>query len=639
MPDEMTPSRDLVGQRAMAELLVRARVIDAASAERALAHAVANASPLEAVVVAMGMARRIDVYRTLADEWRIPFADLNREALDDDLASRFAPDELVTEGWFPMRRGGNGRFLVATTQAPTDAWRAYVEERLDGPVDFLATTLWDVKVGLLRATRRPLLDSASMGLWARDPLLSARAVLIRRQKFGLYATLLVAAAALLMWPRTALATLSTLIAAGFLASVAFKFVVCLRGARLEREEGITAADVAALDDESLPTYTVLVPVFREANVVADLVANLAALDYPKEKLQILLLLEEDDTETREAAIAARPPETITFVTVPRGHPQTKPKACNIGLSLASGELLVIYDAEDRPDPDELKKVVVAFRRGDPRLVCVQAALNYWNVTDNALTRMFTLEYSFWFDYMLPGLESLNLPIPLGGTSNHFKTEALRELGGWDPFNVTEDADLGIRASALGYTVGVVNSTTYEEANNHYGNFVRQRSRWIKGYLQTLLVHARQPGTLVRRAGLRQTAGFALLVGGTPLSFLCVPPLYALFGLSLFVSPETLEPYFPSWVLWISLLNLLVGNVLMVYVSMMGAFKRRRFGLVAWGALNPFYWLLHSIAAYKALWQLIRKPHYWEKTVHGLSPAHASVAVVDARRADETLGAL
>ena len=258
---------------------------------------------------------------------------------------------------------------------------------------------------------------------------------------------------------------------------------------------------------------------------------------------------------------------------------------------------------------------------------MQAALNYCNATDNWLTRMFTLEYSFWFDYMLPGLDRLRLPIPLGGTSNHFRTRGLRMLGGWDPFNVTEDADLGIRAAALGRTVGVINSTTYEEANRAPGNWVRQRSRWIKGYMQTLLVHLRRPGALLRTAGLRQTAAFALLVGGTPATFLFTPPLYVLFAVSLILPPSKLAGLFPGWVLWVSLVNLLVGNGLMIYVSMMGAFKRRRYELVLWALLNPVYWLLHSAAAYKALWQLVTKPHYWEKTVHGLS--HAAHRLPDA----------
>ena len=201
---------------------------------------------------------------------------------------------------------------------------------------------------------------------------------------------------------------------------------------------------------------------------------------------------------------------------------------------------------------------------------------------------------------------------------HFRTAVLKQAGGWDAYNVTEDADLGIRASALGYRVGVVNSTTMEEATSRMGIFVGQRSRWIKGYMQTALVHARQPIRLARTIGLRRFASFALLIGGTPITFLGVIPFTALTVLAFFIPWGALSIAFPAVVFWLCLLNFLIGNGLMVYLNMMGPYKRGTFWLVAWALLNPVYWLLHSVAAYKALWQLITKPHYWEKTEHGLS---------------------
>jgi glycosyltransferase XagB len=249
---------------------------------------------------------------------------------------------------------------------------------------------------------------------------------------------------------------------------------------------------------------------------------------------------------------------------------------------------------------------------------VQASLNYFNATENVLTRMFTLEYSYWFDYMLAGLDAADLPIPLGGTSNHFRTDALTALGGWDPYNVTEDADLGIRASALGYRVGVINSTTMEEANTSVPNFIRQRSRWIKGYMQTSLVHARRPIALLREIGPKRFASFVLLIAGTPATFLGVIPL-SLLTVVIFVMPtDFFSAIFPVWLLWICLGNFLIGNAVMVYLSMMGPYKRGAFNLTLWAVVNPLYWLLHSFAAYKGLWQLITKPHYWEKTEHGLT---------------------
>ena len=232
--------------------------------------------------------------------------------------------------------------------------------------------------------------------------------------------------------------------------------------------------------------------------------------------------------------------------------------------------------------------------------------------------MFTLEYSYWFDYLLPGLETLDLPIPLGGTSNHFRTDRLRELGGWDPFNVTEDADLGIRASQRGYTVGVINSTTYEEANCQLKNWIRQRSRWIKGYMQTWLVYNRHPWKYLKQLGLKSWLAYQFLIGGTVVTFLISPVLWVLLIYWSVTRAYWLESLFPGWVLYISLFNLSISNALGLYLNMVAVFRRRYYELLLYALLNPIYWQLHSIAAYMALWQLFVKPFYWEKTIHGLS---------------------
>lgn len=459
---------------------------------------------------------------------------------------------------------------------------------------------------------------AAEGLADSDPMRSAKTVLSRAQSVGVAILLIAIACLTVARPLWVLNAAVVLFSLAFLAATAFKFIVAVRGARYDVIERISPQRLASLRNEALPVYTVLVPVFHEANIVGQLVRNLGALDYPAEKLEVLILTEEEDQETRDAIAAANPPENFQVVIVPAGQPQTKPRACNVGLMLARGDYLVIYDAEDRPDPDQLKKALVGFQDGGERVAVVQAALNYFNDRENALTRMFTLEYSYWFDYMLPGLDHDHLPIPLGGTSNHFRVDALNKLGGWDPYNVTEDADLGIRASALGYRVGVIDSTTMEEANTSIPNFIRQRSRWIKGYLQTSLVHARQPRRLIREIGFGRFLAFALLIAGTPITFLAVLPFYALTVISLLLPPDILSQVFPVAVLWIGLLNFVIGSALMVYLCMMGPYKRGAFHLVPWALLNPLYWVLHSIASYKALWQLIRKPHYWEKTEHGLT---------------------
>jgi cellulose synthase/poly-beta-1,6-N-acetylglucosamine synthase-like glycosyltransferase len=413
---------------------------------------------------------------------------------------------------------------------------------------------------------------------------------------------------------------------GFLAAVAFKLVTALAGWRSVRR-GVVAAGARIPDDE-LPVYTVLVPVFHEANIVNGLVEHLRELDYPQEKLEILLLMEEEDTETLEAARAAQPPDIVKFVVVPKGRPQTKPRACNMGLVFSHGEFLVIYDAEDRPEPGQLREAVAAFRAGGEELVCVQARLNYFNARENLLTRMFTLEYSWWFDYMLPGLDALRLPIPLGGTSNHFRTAVLRRLGGWDAWNVTEDADLGLRAAAEGYTVGVIPSTTYEEACGRYWPWIRQRTRWIKGYMQTALVHTRRPVETARAAGVRGVVGLLLLVLGTPVIFLLAPIMWliTLVWLTHFAGAPEIPDLLPGPMEAVGAINLIVGNAMMVTLNALAVGRRRIHHLLPYALLNPLYWCLHYVAAWRALYQLVRNPFHWEKTPHGLTSQRAVLAV-------------
>ncbi len=527
----------------------------------------------------------------------------------------------VQEGWMPLAWDGE-TVVVAASRDLGRGVRNEIRRDLGATaIEVRQVSHREVVDGVLAQFRDEFADHAANGLADADPELSARRVLSRAQQVGLVVILLVVVACAVLWPLPTVITVIAVASVVFLSSTLFKFSVALHGSRYDLVQRVESSAIAALRDDELPVYTVLVPVFREAKIVGRLVENLGRLDYPVDKLEVIILVEEEDDETRDAIAVSEPPANFVVVTVPRGTPQTKPRACNVGLEVARGEFLVIYDAEDAPEPNQLKTTVVAFSRADESTVVMQAALNYFNARENILTRMFALEYSYWFDYMLSGLDVRDLPIPLGGTSNHFRTAALRELGGWDPYNVTEDADLGIRASALGYRVGVVDSTTMEEATSRMGVFIGQRSRWIKGYMQTALVHARRPGRLIAQIGLRRFLSFTLLIAGTPLTFLGVIPFTALLVAAFVIPWLDVSAAFPPLVLWLCLLNFLVGNGLMVYLNMMGPYKRGTFWLVGWAMLNPVYWILHSAASYKALWQLVTKPHYWQKTEHGLSTFH------------------
>ncbi|MCH7408896.1 glycosyltransferase [Belliella sp. DSM 111904] len=422
-------------------------------------------------------------------------------------------------------------------------------------------------------------------------------------------------------------------------SISFKFVLTLYGSKFEVAKKINPDELEAIDDKELPFYTILLPVFKESEVIHKLVYNLKNLDYPLEKLDIKLLIESDDEMTYNAVKNMNFPCVFEPVIIPYAQPKTKPKACNYGLYFSKGKYLTIYDAEDIPDNNQLKLVYTLFKKISEEYVVVQCALNYFNKKENILTRLFTLEYSYWFDYMLPGLDNLDVPIPLGGTSNHFRFDKLMELGGWDGFNVTEDADLGLRAYAKSYKVTVLDSTTLEEANNDFFNWIRQRSRWIKGYMQTFLVHMRNPLKLYKKVGLKGFLSFQFFIGGTFFTFLVYPILltFLLFILFLYtgildkmvfwneieiseIILDNVRLFFPDWLVILSVFNFVVGNLMMIYVNMIAVFRRKAYSLMLFSLINPFYWLMHSVSAYKGLIQLITKPFYWEKTNHGLTKA-------------------
>ncbi|AAM39994.1 conserved hypothetical protein [Xanthomonas campestris pv. campestris str. 8004] len=434
----------------------------------------------------------------------------------------------------------------------------------------------------------------------------------------MWAIAAVLVAAIAAFPIITLITINVLVALGFLATFGLKLLLVWFGSRHRIDIKVTEDEVAALRDDDLPVYTVLVPMYKEPEVLPILANALRKLDYPISKLDVKLVLEADDFDTIEAAKKLGLEAFFEIIRVPPSQPKTKPKACNYALHFARGELLTIYDAEDKPEPDQLKRVVAAFRKAEKDVVCIQARLNYYNADENWLTRMFTLEYTLWFDFYLPALEYLRIPIPLGGTSNHFRLDVLRQVRAWDPYNVTEDADLGVRLIQNGYRVNVVNSTTFEEANVSIPNWIRQRSRWLKGYMQTWLVHMRDPVHLYRSTGFKGFWGFQFFIGGNFFIALGVPVMWTLCLISMLSGARIFDATFPPWLATISLVNLLLANAFFIYVTLVAAFKRDYFKLAPYALTVPFYWLLQSIAAYKGLWQLIRNPFYWEKTTHGIS---------------------
>ena len=400
----------------------------------------------------------------------------------------------------------------------------------------------------------------------------------------------------------------------------FNLVLILKSFSKEIETNVNSDTIAERGNREWPMYSIFCPLYKEWEVLPQFVTAMNNLDYPKDRLQIMLLLEQDDQATIDKAESFGLPANFEIVVVPHSLPKTKPKACNYGLLKARGEYVVIYDAEDVPDEDQLKKAVIAFENADDRIVCMQAKLNFYNPHQNILTRAFTAEYSLWFDLVLTGLQSIYAPIPLGGTSNHFKLKDIKALGGWDAFNVTEDCDLGIRLAKLGFRTAIIQSQTLEEANSQYGNWFKQRTRWIKGYIQTYLVHMRHPRELFRSIKEPHIITFQLVVGGKVLSMF-INPIMWIITLSYFIFRPIVGPFiesiYPTPILYMAVTSLIVGNFLYVYYYMIGCAKREQYDIIKYIFLIPVYWLAMSAAAWKALVELITNPHYWAKTKHGL----------------------
>ena len=484
-------------------------------------------------------------------------------------------------------------------------------------------------MGLWRAVRHPpaapdaraLKAAAIAGALARErPHYSAFRRLTRAQMLILYGLVCLALYAFTVAPRVSASLVVAALALVFLAGFVYKAMLFLIGVA----PGPSTAQAQA-DDSALPLYTILVPLYREARVVPVLIRALTALDYPPERLDIKLIVEDDDAETQSAlaALGLRPPFTI--LAVPPVGPRTKPKALAIALEEARGSFLVVYDAEDQPEPDQLRRALARFAALGPHTVCLQARLNFFNARESWLTRLFAIDYCLWFDALLRGLERIHAPLPLGGTSNHFRKDALVALGGWDPYNVTEDADLGFRIAREGFRVATLDSTTYEEAPTRLGPWLSQRTRWIKGYLQTYFVHMRAPGRLRREAGWRGVVTLHLFLLATVIGGLASPILWVMFVDWVLTGHGVLSGFTGGALLLVSLFGLVAGNALLVFLSLLAPLRRGWLFLIPYALTVPLYWLLVSLAAWRAAGAFLLRPFYWAKTPHGLTRFQARAA--------------
>ncbi|WP_176562199.1 glycosyltransferase family 2 protein [Mycolicibacterium palauense] len=569
-------------------------------------------------------------YRDLAEAFGMEFTSELPVMMDDSasVANIVGPSVLTRLSFFLYREGEEvvvacaDPFLAAEIEATC---RACVGE--DATLRFVMASLASIRQAIAHSTYLTTRARAETGLSFGAPEYSSRGII--SNAFRLRLLVIVAAnIGLLIWqPVIWLVVFFILTNALYFLLTPFRLAVCLRAVRFN----LPAAEWSGgLPDALCPTYTVLVPGYDEAAIAPSLIRALRDIDYPADKLDIKMIVEVADRATidayaregvDESDLADATHTIFHLVKVPNGELSTKPRACNYALEFARGSMTVIYDAEDRPDPQQLRKAFLAIVDEPLNTLCLQAKLNFYNPNDNLLTRFFALEYGFWYDFMLPGLRAWDIPIPLGGTSNHFLTETLRKIGGWDAYNVTEDADLGWRLSQLGYRTAMLDSYTYEEANSQLWNWITQRTRWQKGFLITTLVHLRNPLQVARRLGfygfVSSSAVFLtnfLLPLINPILWMLfalwyVPPLFDMAPIGLGLS-DTLE--------LVGLVNLILGNGVFMISYLISAFSRRQWSELLLAPLMPLYWLLISVAAYRSLYQVVTSPYRWEKTRHGLS---------------------
>ena len=489
----------------------------------------------------------------------------------------------------------------------TPAW----DESLTGSV--MDGTSWRRPERASAQRRREWAEAAANALPETRPGQSAKSGLDPGQKTALLAAALTALLSAAAWPSAFVFTLGAAFALLFATLIALRLAAALFAPRW--------APSRRLADEDLPHITVICALYKEDTVAAALVRALSALDYPTDRFDILLATEEADRSTRmaiRAALKALPPgaPSMRLIETPEGEPRTKPRALNFALHFARGEIITVYDAEDRPAPGQLRAAAEAFAAADGELACVQTPLNWYNRDDNWLTRQFALEYAAHFHALLPLFARLGWPLPLGGTSNHFDRAKLEAAGGWDAWNVTEDADLGLRLAAHGWRCDVIAPPTFEEAPARLTAWTRQRTRWLKGHAQTLIVHARRPVAPLP-LGLTLGANILSALGHAPLT------LVGLAGAGLAALSGRLEAL---WILAI------LGAGYLAAAACAAAGMRRAGLRRRWRdfALMPLYWPLQTIAALRALRELAVAPHFWDKTRHGLSPP-----ADDAARPSET----
>jgi cellulose synthase/poly-beta-1,6-N-acetylglucosamine synthase-like glycosyltransferase len=603
----------------------------------ALADQRRSGARLGEILVARGWTDQRAIAVALAEQASLGFVDLQPGDLDPALVAEADLDIYLRHRFIPWHRDGASVAYAAVDPAEAAIGLAALAGGGGHTVHLVSADAFERAV--LHAHGPALARRGAIRCAERD---SARARSPVWQKLALVALSLGFAGGLYVAPVvTAIGAFVVLVSINAMNALAR---VAVLGAALRRGVAATTpADAAPSPVEPgaaglaargpLPMVSILVPLLREPEVVPLLIEALEGLDWPHERLDVLLLLEADDDATAEALQSMRMPPFARVLVVPPGGPRTKPRALNIGLDFARGDIIGIYDAEDRPEPDQLRRVAAILANSPPEVVSVQCRLGYYNGRENWITRCFAIEYAMWFDVLIAGFRDLRLPIPLGGTSVFFRRRALEELGGWDAHNVTEDADLGMRLARRGWRCEVSASTTYEEANSRLLPWIRQRSRWLKGYMTTWLVHLRRPLSLWRELGPVGFLGFQTVFLGGIVAYLGLPLFWVMWASVLVgLGPAWLGEQ-PIWAIWTVGVVQLSGWLAMLVAAVIATTRRRQAWLLPSVVTLLFYWPIGALSAYLALAEMFLARSFWRKTRHGVGRlAEAELARARARQA-------
>jgi len=611
----------------IADILVRHGLLTQDDLLTALALQRHQNLPIGEIMVARGMLREADLLAALSLQHGTGRADLGVEPPDPALARMLPARQSIALNAVIWRQMGAA--LIVATNRPDRAADIRAEFAPTGlhvvialasrdDIQTAQTTLYGTDLARLAEGHAPQ-DNSCRSI---RPVHLARIV-------ALIGILVLTGLLLVPMATTVLAFGLALLA--FAANVTLKCAAAaatLRAERTERTQKAAATAVQAAPPPLLrmPVVSILVPLFREREITGSLIANLSRLDYPPELLDVMLVVEEHDTLTRDAIAACALPDWMRAITVPPGHPQTKPRALNYALNFARGTIIGIYDAEDRPEPDQIRRVARRFATLPPDVACLQGRLDYYNATHNWLSRCFTVEYATWFRLLLPGVQRLGLFVPLGGTTVFLRRTVLEEVGGWDAHNVTEDAELGLRLTRHGYATQIIDTTTFEEANAAVWPWIRQRSRWLKGYLMTWLIAMRRPGALWRDLGPRRFIGLQVQLLGAVLGFLLAPLLWS-FALKPFGYPHPMDAVLSPihyGILGTGFVTVLVVGIAISVLALRADHLR---GLRGWVALVELYYPLATLASWLALLDVMRHPFHWAKTAHGHFSGDQSLGTV------------